>query len=70
MVSKILLDREIRQVLLIFEHGVPRPRAQSIAEKIGKTIEAFKRAVEIDIFFEVPSALFEMIREECGAGEG
>ena len=65
MVSKLLLNRDISHALLIFEAGVSRPKAQSIAEKIGKRIEAFNRAVEIDVFFEVPSELFEMIREEC-----
>ena len=66
MVSKILLNREISHAVLIFVQGVPRPRAQGVAEKIGKTVEAFNRAVEIDIFFEVPRELFDIIRAECG----
>ena len=65
MVSKLLLNRDISHALLIFQDGIPRPKAQGIAEKIGERIEAFNRTVEIDIFFEVPRELFEMIREEC-----
>ena len=66
MVSKLLLNR-VSHAWLIFQDGVSRPRAQGIAEKIGKRIEMFNRVIEIDIFFEVPREQFDMIRAVCGA---
>ena len=65
MIAKLLQNKEATHALLIFEETVPRDRAMRIAKKIGKTIEAFNRAIEIDIFFEIPRELFDIIRTEC-----
>ena len=66
MVSKLVLNKSITYAVLIFEEGVLRAKAEKIAKKIGKAVEAFNRRVEIDIYFEVPRELFDMIRAECG----
>lgn len=64
-VAKLMQNKGITHAILIFEDTVPRLRAESIAKKIGDTIEWFNRAVEIDIFLNVQRELFDMIREEC-----
>ena len=57
--------RKTEHALLIFEDSVPIPRAERIVEKIGRTLEAFKRVVEIDIYFQVAPEQMNIIREEC-----
>ena len=37
--------KEATHALLIFEDTIPRPRAERIAKKIGRTIERFNRAM-------------------------
>ena len=64
-VAKLMQNKEATHALLIFEDTIPRPRAERIAKKIGRTIERFNRAIEMDIFFEVPRELFDLIRAEC-----
>ena len=64
-VAKIMQDKEMTHALIIFEVSVPRLRAERIAKRIGKTVERLQRAIEIDIFFEIPRELFDMIRAEC-----
>ena len=64
-VAKLMQNKETTHALIIFEEAVPRPRAMRVAKQIGKTIEAFNRAIEIDIFFEIPRELFDLIRAEC-----
>ena len=65
IVAKLLQNKKATHTLLVFEEAVPRDRAVRISKKIGKTVEAFNRAIEIDIFFEIPRELFDMIRAEC-----
>ena len=64
-VAKLMQNKKATHAILIFEDKIPRPRAERTAKKIGSTIEAFNRAIEIDIFFEVPRELFDSIRAEC-----
>ena len=64
-VAKIMQNEAATHAMLIFEDTVPRRRAERTAKKIGNTIERLNRAIEIDVFFEVPRALFDMIRAEC-----
>ena len=64
-VAKILQNTETRHALIIFSESVPSRSAKRIATRIGKTIERFEREIEIDIFFEVPRELFDLIRIEC-----
>ena len=56
-VSKIMQDSEMTHALIIFSEAVPRHRAEHMAKKIGRTIERLQRAIEIDIFFEIPREL-------------
>lgn len=64
-VAKLMQNKEAKHALIIFEEAVPRPRALRVAKQIGETIEAFNRAIEIDIFFEIPRELFDLLRAEC-----
>lgn len=64
-VAKLMQNKGITHALLIFEDSVPRLRVERTAKKIGRTIERFNHAVEIDICFNVQRDLFDMIREEC-----
>ena len=64
-VAKIMQNKEMTHALIVFADVVPRPRAERIAKKIGRTIERLQRAIEIDIFFEIPRELFDLIRAEC-----
>lgn len=64
-VAKMLKDGASKHGLLIFERGISRSKAERAAKKIGATLEAFQRAVELDVFFEVPPDLFRLIRAEC-----
>lgn len=64
-VAKIIQNKGITHALLIFEDTVPRPRVERTAEKIGRTIKWFNRAVQVDIFFNVQRELFDLIREAC-----
>ena len=65
-VAKIMQDKEMTHALIVFAESVPRLRAERIAKRIGKTVERLQRAIEIDIFFEIPRELFDIIRAECG----
>ena len=64
-VAKLMQDKEITHALLIFEDGIPRPRVERTTQKIGSTVEAFNRAISVDILFNMPRELFDMIRAEC-----
>ena len=64
-VAKIIQNEAATHAMLIFEDTVPRRRAERTAKKIGNTIERLNRAIEMDIFFEVPRDLFDLIRAEC-----
>ena len=64
-VAKLMQNTEISHALLVFEDGVPRPRVERTTKKIGTTIEAFNRAIDVDILFNVPRDLFDLIRAEC-----
>jgi len=64
-VATLIQNKDTAHALLIFEDGVPIPRAARIVEKIGRTLEAFKRVVEIDIYFQVAPEQMNIIREEC-----
>ena len=64
-VAKLTRNKEITHALLIFEDGIPRPRVERTTQKIGSTIEAFNRAIDVDILFNVPRELFDLIRDEC-----
>jgi hypothetical protein len=64
-VAKIMQNKEMTHALIIFTETVPRPRAEWIAKKIGRTVERLQRAIEIDIFFEIPRELYDMILAEC-----
>ena len=64
-VAKIMRNKEMTHALIIFLETVPRQRAEQIAKRIGKTIERLQRAIEIDIFFEIPRELYDMILAEC-----
>ena len=66
-VAKIMQDKEMTHALIIFAENVPRPRAERIGKRIGRTVERLQRAIEIDVFFEIPRELFDMIRAECRA---
>ena len=65
-VAKIMQNKEMTHALIVFAEAVPRLRAERIAKRIGRTVERLHRAIEIDIFFEVPPELFDLIRAECG----
>ena len=64
-VAKLMQNKEATHALIIFEETVPRPRAMRVAKQIGETVEGFNSAIEIDIFFEVPRELFDILRAEC-----
>ena len=64
-VAKIMQNKEMTHALIVFSETVPRPSAERIGKRIGKTVERLQRAIEIDIFFEIPRELFDMIRAEC-----
>lgn len=64
-VAKIMQNKEMTHALIVFAEAVPRPRAERIAKRIGRTIERLQRAIEIDVFFEIPRELFDIIRAEC-----
>ena len=64
-VAKIVQNKEMTHALIIFEVSVPRPRAERIAKRIGRTVERLQRAIEIDIFFEIPRELYDLLRAEC-----
>ena len=64
-VATLTQNKNITHAFLIFEDTMPRLRAERVAKKIGRTIERFNRAVEIDIFFNVQGDLFDLIRAEC-----
>ena len=66
-VAKLMQNKEITHALLIFEDGIPRPRVERTTKKIGNTIEAFNRAIDVDILFNVERELFDLIRAECRA---
>ena len=63
-VAKIMQDKNMTHALIVFAEAVPRLRAERIAKRIGRTMERLQRAIELDIFFEVPRELFDMIRDE------
>ena len=64
-VAKIMQNEAATHAMLIFEDTVPRRRAERTAKKIGNTIERLNRGIEMDVFFEVPRDLFDLIRAEC-----
>ena len=64
-IAKIMQNTEIRHALLVFEDGIPRPRVERTTKKIGNTIEAFNRDVDVDTIFNVERELFDLIREKC-----
>lgn len=64
-VAKLIQNEAATHAMLIFEDTVPRRRAERTAKKIGRTIEGLNRAIEMDIFFDVPRDLFDLIRAQC-----
>ena len=64
-VAKLMQNTEIRHALLVFEDGIPRPRVERTLQKIGSTVEAFNRTVDVDIIFNVERELFDLIRAAC-----
>lgn len=64
-VAKIMQNKEMTHALIVFAEAVPRLRAERIAKRIGRTVERLQRAIEIDIFFEVPRELYDMLLAEC-----
>jgi hypothetical protein len=64
-VAKIMQNKEMKHALIVFLETVPRQRAEQIATRIGNTIERLQRPIEIDIFFEIPCELYDMILAEC-----
>ena len=66
-VATLMQNEAATHALLIFEDTIPRRRAERTVKKIGNTIERLNRAIEIDVFFEVPRDLFDLIRDECRA---
>ena len=68
-VAKLMQNKEATHALIIFEETVPRPRAMRVAKRIGKTVEALHRAIEIDIFFEIPRELFDLLRAEVTSNQ-
>ena len=64
-VAKLMQNTDIAHALLVFEDGIPRPRVERTTKKIGNTIEAFNRTVDVDIIFNVERELFDLIREAC-----
>ena len=68
-VAKLMQNKAAAHALIIFEEAVPRPRALRVAKQIGETIEAFNRAIEIDIFFEIPRELFDLLSTEVTSSQ-
>ena len=66
-IAKLMQNTDIAHALLVFEDGIPRPRVERTMKKIGNTIEAFNRTVDVDIIFNVERELFDLIREACNA---
>ena len=64
-VAKLTQNIEITHALLIFEDGIPRPRVERTIKKIGNTIEAFNRHIDVDILFNMPRELLDRIRDAC-----
>ena len=64
-VAKIMQDKNMTHALIVFADVVPRLRAERIAKRIGKTVERLQRAIELDVFFEIPRELYDIIRAEC-----
>lgn len=64
-VAKLTQNKEIKHALLIFEDGIPRPRVERTLKKIGRTLEAFNRPIDVDSLFNVERELFDQIRAEC-----
>ncbi len=63
-VATLMKNTEATHAMLVFERGIPRPRAERTAKKIGSTIEGLQRAIQMDVFFDVPRDLFALIRKE------
>ena len=63
-VATLMKNTEATHAMLIFARGIPRPRAERTAKKIGSTIEGLQRAIQMDVFFDVPRDLFALIRKE------
>ena len=66
-VARLMQNKDATHALLVFEQGIPRSRVQRTTQKIGSTIEAFKRNIDVDILFNMPRDLFNMIRAEYNA---
>lgn len=64
-VATLMQNKDATHALLIFEEGIPLPRAERIVKKIGRILEGFNRVVEIDIYFQVAPEHMNLIREEC-----
>ena len=64
-IATLMQNTEIKHALLVFEDGIPRPRVERTTKKIGNTIEAFNRDVDVDTIFNVERELFDLIRAEC-----
>ena len=63
-VARLMQNKEVTHALLVFEQGIPRSRVEHTTQKIGNTIEAFNRNIDVDILFNMPQDLFNMIRAE------
>lgn len=63
-VAQLMQNKEITHALLVFEGGIPRSRVERTTQKIGNTIETFNRAISVDILFNMPRELFDLLREE------
>ena len=63
-VAKLMKNTEATHAILIFARGIPHPRAKRTAKKIGSTIEGLHRAIQMDVWFDVPRDLFARIRKE------
>lgn len=63
-VATLMKNTEATHAMLIFERGIPRPRAKRTAKKIGSTIKGLQRAIQMDVFFNVPRDRFALIRKE------
>ena len=63
-VATLMKNTEATHAILIFARGIPHPRAKRTAKKIGSTIEGLQRAIQMDVWFDVPRDLFPRIRKE------
>ena len=63
-VATLMKNTEATHAILIFARGIPHPRAKRTAKKIGNTIEGLQRAIQMDVWFDVPRDLFALIRKE------